>query len=239
MEKQIEHLSVNVPCMKVYPSEVSNATSITVLVSNKDITKKASGGKSKKIGGGKKNKLVQTLRDNEEQVLKKFQEKIRLKEDAYNCCVCEVFITRCLLIAKNHAYHCGELKKRNNKKLVVSLKCNNCEEKFSSRKDLADHFKSVHRRVNYSCSKCSKMFKYRKNYRKHLEIHKSKESPKQEKCPECGKTFQFRSYLNRHLKMHTRFLLKSRQENKVQNQSREVMFEANQVEIRRYGRSFG
>ena len=240
----IKHVKIVIPRVKLPSIELSsNKTDHPPVAHNsshnstKKITERRANPSNNKAGK-KQSKLVKTLRENEEMVLKKFAEKIYQKDDVYHCNVCDLFVTRCQLIAKNHAFHCGDLVQKNSRK-SVSIKCNHCEEKFGSKKDLNEHFKLHHQQVHYSCSICSKKFKYRENYAKHLAVHRSKEKTKHEFCPHCGKSFHFKCYMKRHLKTHMETLLRNRKQLKLCEEFTDLALEVNQEEVRKYRGSFG
>ena len=77
------------------------------------------------------------------------------------------------------------------------LDCSECGATLKGKKNLNQHFQSVHSVPVYTCSTCAKSFKKRKNYMNHLKIH---EDGAGFTCVYCDRKFKFKSYMMRHIK---------------------------------------
>ena len=148
--------------------------------------------KNKKPKKKPKKNLIKTLRENELEINKKFEENMQFKDGIYQCKVCCKFVTSVLLTAKCHAFSCGAIRKKG--RPPTSSKCNDCFQKFSSKKELYKHYIAAHHVVNYICSQCQKEFKIRRNYVKHIFVHNKKKSLKKKFIcyySVCEKSFHF------------------------------------------------
>ncbi|XP_059614112.1 zinc finger protein 845-like [Phlebotomus argentipes] len=87
--------------------------------------------------------------------------------------------------------------------MLVHLKfldCDQCEEKFARKKDLAQHRKSHEKSEDVSCSVCSKKFKLKRYLKAHMKTHGKVEELQQ--CEHCEETFETESQLEQHTKSH-------------------------------------
>ena len=157
-------------------------------------SKESKKSKSKQAPGPSTVKRKKTLRETEVDSNEAFTEKIIVDGDMFTCKRCPSFVTKVKLLARSHANSCGSKKKVGRK--AKKLKCDDCDEEFTGRKNLVVHAKQFHSSPGYQCSVCRKEFQYRANYRKHLATHNSSNTVE---CPYCSKTFKFESYKERHV----------------------------------------
>lgn len=75
------------------------------------------------------------------------------------------------------------------------VKCNECDERFSSDNELDAHKASVHKVVNYDCEICGRTFSSKENLNSHIQEEHSVKT-----CDVCGQTFNDKNSLNKHKK---------------------------------------
>ena len=132
-------------------------------------------------------KLVKSLRDEELEGNKIFQEKVEVKDGFYYCKICSKFSTTTKLIARAHVVSCGKSKRKGRPK--KTSECLQCYEKFASIKEMHRHHSKEHSSQTYCCSTCLKTFTRRQAYARHLRSHR--EIP-QMKCHLCDKVFRYK-----------------------------------------------
>ena len=102
--------------------------------------------------------------------------------------------------AKYHTLSCMKQTISSKKKKKSSVICTveDCKLNVRSRKLLVKHFREAHAELvpSNSCSVCSKTFKDRSNYKKHLLAHRGQMD---KECPICKKKF-WKYYLPKHIK---------------------------------------
>lgn len=79
------------------------------------------------------------------------------------------------------------------------LSCGICEKVFGLRKDLARHRKQVHTDPSHFCEICGKLYKFRRAYNDHMQIHKDDYVKPNFPCEICGKTFSTKYVLTGHV----------------------------------------
>ena len=146
-------------------------------------------------------KLMKSLRENEIEESKLFNENVLVKENFFFCTICTKFSSITKLRAKSHILSCGKTKKKSIPKKII--RCLECEESFASKKELEIHHRKEHICQTYTCSSCLKTFNRRQSYMRHLQSHQ--QSPKL-KCPVvlCEKFFRYNCDLSRHIKTHNK-----------------------------------
>ena len=119
--------------------------------------------------------------------LKKMKKVVHSLQE--NCTTCN-FVTNSQSRLKIH------MKRLHN----PSFQCNVCERKFGFRKDLKRHRKNTHSDAYFVCEKCSKMYKSKDYFDKHIKTHAEGYSKPTFMCSECGKIFTTRYALTVHSK---------------------------------------
>lgn len=82
--------------------------------------------------------------------------------------------------------------------------CHICNAGFYDKRQLKPHFMRVHLQVSYTCQFCSKLFKAKESYRRHLMFkHPDKyvEETKTHKCEKCPEVYVNEFELCRHINM--------------------------------------
>ena len=153
--------------------------------------------KSKKQKGN--SRLVRSLREDEMEGNKVFIENVEIRDNYFFCKLCSKYSSTVKLLARSHVVSCGKVKRKG--RPAKETECLQCQEKFSSRKEMLKHHINEHSTQKYSCSTCHKTFTRRQAYRRHLVSHT--EAPKLH-CPrsDCSKTFRYTCNLKRHVKTH-------------------------------------
>ena len=95
-------------------------------------------------------KLVKTLREDEAEGNKLFNEKIEVRENFFFCKGCPKFSTASKMKAKCHAISCGKKKKKSRFRKLSP--CLLCEQVFESKKFLKIHHKANHFCPSYTFS---------------------------------------------------------------------------------------
>ena len=139
-------------------------------------------------------RVRKTLREDQKEVNQKFHEKITKQNPGYTCKLCK-FSTGILLKAKTHAVSCGTVKRKS--KIKKEIRCVECEQMFTNKKESIKHFRSTHQKNSYKCSKCSKSYKKLKSYTLHLKNHDTEFSRKF-KCNLCSYKTRDSWLLKRH-----------------------------------------
>ena len=142
-------------------------------------------------------KLVKSLREEELEGNKIFHLNIEVKNNFFYCKLCAKFSTTTKMIARAHVVSCGQTKKKGRPQ--KSSECLECNEKFSSVKELHRHHSMEHSSRTYCCSTCLKSFKRRQAYARHLASHR--EVPRL-RCQQCSKVFRYKCNLKRHMESH-------------------------------------
>ena len=175
-------------------------------------------------------KLVKSLRDQELEGNKIFQETIEVKDSFYYCKKCSKFSTTTLLLAKAHVVSCGKIRKQG--RPTKHSDCPECSKRFSSVKEMHKHHLSEHASQNYCCSTCLKTFTRRQAYSRHLLSHR--ELPRL-KCPHCEKIFRYQYNLKRHIRTHSDKVKAVQMPD--ENEADTVSFETN-LEEKRIGKEY-
>ena len=77
---------------------------------------------------------------------------------------------------------------------LLTFKCKNYFDSFLNKHALVNH-QSMHYKISYSCSKCSKVLYSHQSITNHLSVHKNGVHT----CRQCDKTFLLKSTLKNHL----------------------------------------
>ena len=81
------------------------------------------------------------------------------------------------------------------------LKCDQCQDTYNTKKELARHVLKVHYQKTYNCDTCVKEFTREDNLTRHRKAVHDPES-KKICCPDCGKNFSRQDEFIRHKSVH-------------------------------------
>lgn len=79
------------------------------------------------------------------------------------------------------------------------LSCDVCKKVFGIRKDLNRHKRRVHANPSFLCKLCGKLYKCRRAYSYHMQIHEDNYVKPNFPCEICGKTFSTKYVLTGHV----------------------------------------
>ena len=138
-----------------------------------------------------------TLQDDQNELNKKFKEKIVKHDFGFTCKDC-TFAAGMLLKAKTHASTCGTKKRKH--AIKKKYNCAECEQTFEKKAALNKHFSGSHQNSVYKCSKCFATFKKRKTYNLHLKTHDT-EFLNRFRCDKCTYKTRDNWCLQRHKRL--------------------------------------
>ena len=84
-------------------------------------------------------------------------------------------------------------------KLKSLLKCDLCEETFTSETLIAKHTQVIHKKGYFSCSNCGKEFNFKQGLKKHQELYKDRHHFK---CSKCVKILESEEEETEHLSIY-------------------------------------
>lgn len=146
---------------------------------------------------GKKTDLQKEKIQNES----KFREKIKVQGMSLVCIQCNKFKVPLYkkYRARAHSIRCGDISRRKPRYKHKTVKCNMCDETFTTHIKKNQHHNHVHNRVVHKCSKCGKTFQKRYNFTRHLlNVHTNIE--KMFPCSLCNRNFSTKYNMQAHKK---------------------------------------
>ena len=104
------------------------------------------------------------------------------------------------IFLQNRASQDGHNTVRKERNILKSVRCTECDEKFSSRKKFAKHFSSVHPDIkNYQCKICDNKFLTQRYLKNHMAFVHERNKQKQHTCDLCNGNFLSKNDLSRHI----------------------------------------
>ncbi len=147
------------------------------------------------IGAKKKRKMSQNERDHvARKQLRSKQRKNSHEENGalHRCRICpRKFSTPEKLVEHKVSYHAYPTNQE------PSLVCSLCQVMQKSWDGLLEHRKKKHKLITYSCHHCGKLFRWRNNFHRHIDTHRSE---KRFKCEMCESSFVNKERLDQHVK---------------------------------------
>ncbi|XP_052746006.1 zinc finger protein 62 homolog [Bicyclus anynana] len=97
------------------------------------------------------------------------------------------------------------LTEKHNEHNIKRFTCDECNDKFRTKRQLQEHIDWVHRQCTiHTCSECSKSFKSERSLRRHIQfVHEKVRRPRDKICDHCGRDFNSNVALITHIRSHT------------------------------------
>ena len=211
-----------IPVKVVHSNKVNKKAKVRAKKGTKLVAKKRSKVQMFKDKVMKSKLISVNLQKQRQKNVEKFNSLIREKNGIFRCVLCGLE-TGLRGKAWNHSTRCG-LKKKLKKRKVKETICKVCNEKFSSKKKLIQHFRAQHQKVKFLCVSCPRprMFKFRYSLKRHHALkHTVPGAEHLFKCHWCQYEASQKSNLKRHISRHHKsvkmvtYLLESLLENAV------------------------
>ena len=105
-----------------------------------------------------------------------------------------------IVFIKKRASQVGENTVKKERFILKSVRCTECDEKFSSRRKLAKHFSLAHPDIkNYTCKICDHKFLTQRYLKNHMAFVHERDKQKLHTCEVCNRDYLSKNDLSRHI----------------------------------------